>query len=140
MSEDLKVAKERLKEKKLRLVIVKGGVVLFESKDAGVRTLLEAIDKLGRHLEGSAVADTIIGKAAALLCLYGKVSSIYARLISETALKVLQEKGLSFEYEKMTPVIFNREHSDICPFEKLIQNIDDREEAYGMIKALSEKL
>ena len=65
--QNLEIAKKRLNEKSLTLSIVKNGEIIFETVSNGISGFLEAIGKFGDGLEGTSVADTVTGKAIALL-------------------------------------------------------------------------
>ena len=132
---DLKLAEQRLKEKRFNLLIVKDGKIVFATKSYGIRGLLQAMEKLGNHLSGSSVADNVVGRAAALLCAYFKASSVFAVTISEEGEKMLKENKVSYWFENRVPNILNYERTDICPFEKLVMNLTKPEEAYEKLKA-----
>lgn len=53
------------------------------------------------------MADIVIGKAAAMLLIYGKVHKIYTRLISEHAIAILDKYHITYEYDKKVPYIMN---------------------------------
>ncbi|MDI6798696.1 MAG: DUF1893 domain-containing protein [Candidatus Aenigmarchaeota archaeon] len=132
---DLEIAKKRLKENALSLCIVKKGKILFESDSEGIGDLVQAIDELGYTLNKASVADSIVGKAAALLCIYSKFGSVFAVTISEEALKVLKMNNVFTEFENLVPNILNKNKTDICPFEKMVLNCNDAEQALGMFKS-----
>ncbi|HJW98493.1 MAG TPA: DUF1893 domain-containing protein, partial [Candidatus Bathyarchaeia archaeon] len=74
MQTDLELAKQRLGQENLSLVIAKKGRVLFETQARGISGLLEAIKKIGKNIRDSSVADRIVGRAAALLLVYSGVT------------------------------------------------------------------
>ena len=80
---DLELAKLKLKEEKLTLVIVKTGKVIFETHKQGISGFLQAIDEQKKSLVGASAADKIVGVAAATLCVYSGLISIFALTISE---------------------------------------------------------
>jgi hypothetical protein len=131
---DLKLAEQRLKEKKFNLLIVKDGKIVFATKSYGIRGLLQAMEKLGNQLSGSSVADNVVGRAAAMLCAYFKASSVFAVTISEEGEKMLKENKVSYRFENRVPNILNYERTDICPFEKLVIGLTKPEEAYEKLK------
>lgn len=137
---DIDIARRRLKENNLSLVIVKGGKVIFESRLHGLTGLIQAIDSLGEHLPSSSVADKIVGRAAALLLIYSHVSDVYATTISLDGLNLLIEGGIRVEYDNLVSRIMNRQGNDICPFEKISLTISSPEEAYITIKRLIDAL
>jgi len=137
---DLEVAKEELKKHGLNLVVVKDGRILFETREHGLKGLFEAIEKLGGELDGSSAADRIVGLAAALLCAYVKVKAVYAVVASRKALEALEKHGVYVEFEEVVPVIFNRNKTGVCPFEKLAAEISNVEEAYEKLRGLEREL
>lgn len=131
---DLKLAKRTLKEKNLNLSIVKNGKILFETRSPGVIGLLQAIEELGKELIGSSVADRIVGRAAALLCTYSGVASVFSITMSEEGRKVLEDNQILFQFENRVPNILNYGRTDLCPFEKLTAGLTNSSEAYEKIK------
>lgn len=128
-------ALKRLDAEGLNLVILKGGRLLYSSEKDGMAPLLEAIDRLGlRRLKNSVVADKIVGKASALLISYFKASEVYTRLLSRSAIKVLEKHGIKYAFEKAVDNIRNKEDTDICPFEKFVLEIEDPQEGYRKLK------
>ena len=137
--DDLLIAKTCRDEKKLAFVIVKEGEVIFSSKESGVKSIIKAIDELGGELRESAVADKVVGRAAAMLWTYANVDSLYAEVISEPALEFLNDTALVLDYGETTPAILNREKTGSCPFEKMAETILKPEAAYKTIKDFLEK-
>jgi len=135
---DLELAKSRLKEKNLTLVIVKEGKIIFETESQGVGGFLCAIENLGKRLVASSVADRIVGAAAAMLCVYSEISSIFAVTISEEGIKVLEEKDITYQFENKVQNILNNDKTDICPFEKLVIGSREPKEAYKKLKSFIE--
>ena len=133
---DITLAKRRLKgTKDLTLVIVKGGKVIFETGSHGIMAFVQVIEKFDKELVNSTVADKIVGRAAALLCAYSKVASVFAVTISEEGIKVLKENKIPCQFETRVPNILNQEGVDVCPFEKLTANSASPEEAYEALKS-----
>ncbi len=128
-------ALKRLDAEGLNLLILKGGKRLYSSEKDGMAPLLEAIGRLGlQRLKESVVADKTVGKASALLISYFKASEVYTRLLSRTAIKVLEKHGIKYAYERTVDNIRNREDTDICPFEKVVLEIEDPQEGYKKLK------
>jgi len=137
---DLDIAKSRLYEEDLTLAIVKNGEVLFETRSHRISGFLGAIEKLGDALEGAAVADRVAGKAIALLCVYAKISDVYAEVLSKKAKAVFEENGIRHEWKELVANILNLNKSRVCPFEKVAAEISDPKDAYKAFKALQESL
>ena len=137
---DLEIAKKEMVEKDQTLVIVKSGKVIFMARELGLIAFLEAIDKFGDDLNGSSVADNIIGKAAAMLCKYSKISEAYGETMSESGLEVLKKSGIGAEYGKLVPMILNRRQDGACIFEKATIDCENEVECYQAIKDFWEKI
>jgi hypothetical protein len=116
---DLKTATERLKGSGDSLVLVKKGRILLSRQDGGIRPLFNAVTDLGEEMRGSCVADKVIGKAAAALCIFGGVSGIYTPVISRAAAELLAENGIVYSADLFVTGILNRDKSDLCPLERL---------------------
>ena len=132
--QDLELAKSKMLEEDLNLVIVKKGNVLFKTQKKGITGFLEAIEKLDKNLVAASVADKIVGVAAAMLCLYAGVASVFALTISEEGAKVLRDNNIVHRYQKTVPNILNHDKKEVCPFEKLAMTSGTPEEAYVKLK------
>jgi len=138
--QDLAFAKLKLMEEDLSLVIVKNGKVVFETKKQGVNGFLVAIENLNQDLVGSSVADKIVGVAAAMLCVYSGVSSVFTLTISEGGIRVLENNSIVCLFEKKVSNIMNRNKTDVCPFEKLAMNSGSSKEAYMKLKSFASQI
>lgn len=107
---------------------------IVEFHNPGVKDLFLLLETRPKSLEGACVADRVIGRGAALLLVLGRVKKVYAKLISEPAIQVLQDAGIEFDYDQSVPNIINRDGTDICPVEKLTTGINDSEVAFEKIK------
>jgi hypothetical protein len=136
VSDDLNLAKRTLREEELSLVVAKNGRVLFRSKSHGVSDLLAMISDIGGLAEGGSLADSIVGRAAALLCVYSKIIAVYGVNMSEGALSVFKANDIKCEYETLVARILNREKNDICPFDKAVLGIDDPSIALDKLKSV----
>ena len=132
--DDLEIAKQRLKTKKQTLVFVKNSKVIFESNIEGLKGFIDAIETHGKALSGTSVADKVLGKAAALLCLYSKISAVFAVTASQSGLEILKKSNIRHEYENLVYAILDLRKADRCPFEKLVENVSNPKEAFGKIK------
>lgn len=137
---DLEIAKNRLKGENLTLSIVKNAEIIFESDLHGIFGFLNAIEKLGKRLEGASVADRIVGKAIALLCVYVKAKAVYALTMSKKAKVFLEDYGVYYESENLVERILDINKMETCPFEKLAIEISNPSEAYKKFKALQTAL
>jgi hypothetical protein len=138
--QDLEIAKKRLIEKHLTLSVVKNGNAVFEATSHGVSNFLTAIEKFGSRFDGASVADKVVGKAIALLCVYAKVKAVYGVILSKRGKAVFEENMVHHGWSTMVENILDAEKTGICPFEKLAAEISDPKDAYRRLKALQDSL
>jgi hypothetical protein len=120
----------------MSLMIYNDDKLIFESDSKGIRPHFEAINKLGAMLRGTVMVDKIVGRAAALLMLYSKPKKVYAMVLSTPGRNVFKGR-INFEYDKEIENIKTTNGKKLCPFERIVQGIDDPNEAY---KVISEKI
>lgn len=132
---DLELACRIWREEKLNLVVVKKGETLVSSRDRGIYPLFKTVLDKGGSLTGAAVADRIVGSAAAMLCLYAGVASAYAGTASQKALELLKEQGVDVVSDSVVPYILNHDGTDLCPFEKLAQNISNPSQLFSALES-----
>lgn len=137
---DLEIAKMKLIERDLSLVIVKNEKILFQTKKQGVNGFLQAIASLNQELVNASVADKIVGVAAAMLCVYSGISSIFTLTISEGGIKTLEANNISIVYEEKVSNILNQKKTDVCPFEKLAIGSNTPKEAYEKLKYFANQI
>ena len=133
---DLDLAKTMLAKENLTLTIAKNGTVIYKTKTKGVTGFLEAIRQFGKNLTNSSAADKVVGKAIALLCIYAKIKSLYAKTLSSKAKELLKKTGISLEYDTLISNVVSFDKTDICPFEKAVADISDPSEAYAKLKSI----
>jgi len=117
--EDIELARSLLEEEKWNLVIVKGGQVLFGSRERGIAPFFQAVQSMGKSLHNAALVDRIVGLAVAMLCLHARITSVYAGIASHGALDILKGQGVTVTSKAAVPYISNYDGTDLCPFEKL---------------------
>jgi len=137
---DLELAKLKLKEEKLTLVIVKTGKVIFETHKQGISGFLQAIDEQKKSLVGASAADKIVGVAAATLCVYSGLISIFAFTISEAGIRVLEDNNIACGFQIKVTNILNRNKTDVCPFEKMAMTSRSPDNAYVKLKSLADQM
>lgn len=102
----------------------------FKSYERGIKPIMEQLKSEPHFFENAILADKVVGKAAAFLAVYSKVSGIYAKTVSAPALSVLNEYKIPCEYETLVARIENRTKTGLCPMESLCMNISAPEDAY----------
>lgn len=134
-NQDLELAKLKLTEENVSLVITKNGKVIFKTRKQGVSGFLDAIEKMHTELLEASVADKIVGVAVAMLCIYSGISSVFALTISEGGIKVLKDSDVTCLFENKVAYILNRNKTDVCPFEQLAMTSETAKEAYMKMKS-----
>lgn len=132
VSVDLEIAKKVLEKEKANLTVVKQGRIVFVGYSEGLKDLAEIVLKKPHILKGSSIADRVVGKAVAVICAVMGVKAVYGCAMSISGLKVLREGGVEACYDKLVGFI---EAGDgrVCPFEKLILEVEEAEEAYEVL-------
>jgi hypothetical protein len=134
--EDIEVARSLLEEEKQNLVIVKGGQVLFSSRERGIAPFFQAVQSMGKSLHNAAMADRIAGLAVAMLCLHARITSIYASIASQGALDMLKRKGVTLSSKNIVPYISNYDGTDLCSFEKLAGSCQRPSQLFAALQSL----
>jgi hypothetical protein len=133
---DLETAKRELSERHLTLSVVKEGHVIFEAKTHGVSGFMEAVEEFKDRLNGASVADRVVGKAIALLCVYVNARAVYATTISKAAKALLEGNSVYLEWDSLVENILRADKSRTCPFEQLVDRITDPADAYRKLKSV----
>jgi hypothetical protein len=134
--EDIELARSLLEEEKWNIVIVKGGRVLFKSRERGIAPFFQAVQSTDTSLHNAALADRIVGSAVAMLCLHARITSVYASIASQGALDMLKKKGVAISSQNIVPHISNYDGTDLCPFEKLAKNSKDPAHLFSTLEAM----
>ncbi len=135
---DLNQAKELLESNGYTCVLCKGKET-YTSQLRGVKPLV-AWYAFKTNLNGFSAADKVVGKATAFLYVLHGVCAVYAKVISQSALAVLQENGIAVEYGNLAEYIINRQGDGICPFEGAVMELSDPKEAYKTILLKMEEM
>jgi hypothetical protein len=134
--EDIELARSLLEEEKWNLVIVKGGQVLFSSRERGVAPFFQAVKSMEASLHNAALADRIVGSAVAMLCLQARINSVYADIASQGALDMLKGKGVAISSKSTVSYISNYDGTDLCPFEKLARSCQGPSQLFAALQSL----
>ena len=100
------------------LAVASGGTVrTFRRR--GVADLHTLLTEEPGLLRGASVADKVTGKGAAALMMLGGVAEMHTDVISESALGLLAQSGMTVHYDLAVPHIINRRGDGMCPVETL---------------------
>jgi hypothetical protein len=101
----------------LSLLVYKSKKIIFSSREKRIRPLFVCVRD--NNTKGCSAIDKIVGEAAALLFIYGKIKQVHAITMSKSALVLLQDNKIKATYDKLVESILNDDRTDICPMEKL---------------------
>lgn len=122
-----------LHEQNCSCVVIKDNTV-YQADGMGVKPIMQWLKQDESFFENAIVADKVIGKAAALLLVLGKAKGIYGNIMSESAIAVLEQYHIPYEYGEKVPFISNRTNTGMCPLEQSVVNIDTPKEAFVAIQ------
>ncbi len=135
---DLQRARFRLQEGGFTCVVCKGETE-YSSTFRGVKPLASWLEG-GMDFCGFSAADKVVGRATAFLYLLLRVSAVYAGVVSQSALSLLETHGVKVEYSTLVPHIVNRAGDGVCPFEKAVLSVDDASVARKIILTKMQEL
>lgn len=84
-------------------------------------------------LNGAIVADKVIGKVAASLLTVAGVKQIYADIISNLAIPVLEENNIEYKFSEKVQFIKNKDNTGMCPMESKFKDEKDINKIYKTI-------
>ena len=132
MKTNLQTAIELLKQKEYTCVLCNDDQI-FTSTERGVKPLLNWFDN-GLEFKDFSAADKVVGKATAFLYVLLGVKEVYAPVMSESAVSVLEANGVLAQYDTLAKSIINRMGTGICPMESAVMDISEPKEAVAAIK------
>ena len=114
-----------LHDEALTLVVKSSDGIVHRFTQRGVKDLLHLVQTSPEVLHDAIVADKTVGKAAAACMVTGGIRQVYADVMSEPALALLQSHGIVAGYGQLVDHIINRAGPDWCPMERLSHDEDD---------------
>ncbi len=138
MVNDLQRAIELLKKEDFTCVLCKESIV-YTSRDRGIKPLLRWLDQ-GINTKRFSVADKVVGRGAAFLYVLLGIKELYAVVVSEAALEVLNVHHISVTYEKKVEFIANRSGTGVCPMEQATKGTSSPLEALEAIRQVLKEL
>ncbi len=114
-----------LHDENLTLVLKSADGNIHRYSQRGVKDLLTLVSEHPEVLKGALIADKAVGKAAAACMVTGGINHVYADVMSQPALALLQQHGVKAEYGTLVDHIINRTGTDWCPMEKASRDEND---------------
>ena len=99
--------------------MVKENEIVYKSESKGLQSLISLYKTKKNTLEDSSIADKVIGRAAALILVDSNIKEVYADLISQNAIDILDKSNIPYEYKAQVKEIRNRDNTGMCPMEEL---------------------
>lgn len=124
---DYTIEELALKLENHSLLVYKDGNIVFQDEH-GIQPLLIQIKKKG--LKNAVVVDKVIGKAAALLMVYGKVKQVHTNIIAKDAIPVFEKYKVEYSYNEVVDHIQNVKKDGLCPMEQKVLNVNSPKKAY----------
>lgn len=125
-------AKYILNQNNNKIVILQGEDIL-QSDSEGISALIEVLNSHRLFMEDASVADKVVGKAAALLMVFGNIKEVYTEVISKPALDCLEKYDVLVEYDQCVERIENKEKKGLCPMEDLCVDTENPVEAFRIL-------
>lgn len=125
-------------------VAVRNGAVLGRATGRGLRPLYQLLTELDEEAQGAYIADRVIGHAAALLIAGAGARAAYGLLVSDKAVRTLEEAGIEVEWERRVEHVLAQGYTEpppaelaegewppvgLCPMERLVMASPDAETA-----------
>lgn len=124
---DYTIEELALKLENHSLLVYKDGNIVFQDEH-GIQPLLIQIKKKG--LKNAVVVDKVIGKAAALLMVYGKVKQVHTNIIAKDAIPVFEKYKVEYSYNEVVDYIQNNKKDGLCPMEQKVLKVNSPKKAY----------
>lgn len=129
---DIDIAREKFRTGGFSFVLINNGEQIT-SKDRGIKPMFLALTKHPTKMKRAAIADKVIGKAAAMLASEGGVATIYAPLASKGAINICEKSGIEIIADNVVEAIQNREKTGLCPMEKLSEGVASNNEMLNKV-------
>jgi len=115
-------------------VIVGDTKLAYYSEERGLYPLLNLIEQEPSKLEGSIIGDRIVGRAAALLCIFAKVKAVFALYIADEAVDLLENHGITATWRETVPYIVEKDLTSRYKLDLLLKDVEDPRQAVDMAR------
>ena len=129
----VQMARQKILDGKAGCIVIKYGDIIHEENGRGIAPILDIYRQYPGKMKRAFLVDKVIGKAAAMVAICGKVKAVHAELICDSAVEILNRHGIRVTYTKRVKDILNRRRNGLCPMEQTVLNICDPAEG---VKAL----
>lgn len=126
----LEEIKQILLEKNASLVVCYKSGEIREYYQDRIKDIKEILQLNELALKDSMIADKVIGKVAASILTVAGVKEIYASVMSQYAIDVLEKNHIKYEYGKRVEYIRNKDSTGMCPMENKYKDEFDINKIY----------
>lgn len=127
---NLEVVKEKLYETNASLVVLYANGECKAYYQNRIKDIKEILQQDTTALQGAVVADKVIGKVAGSILTVAGVKEIYADVMSQYALPVLEQNHVKYEYKNLTDYVQNNDKTGMCPMENKYKEEKDIHKIY----------
>ena len=128
---NLEIVKQKLYEDNASLVVLFKDGTCKKYYHRRVEDIVSILKEDKDALKGATIADKVIGKVAGSILTVAGVSEIYADVISEFAIPVLEEHSIKYEYKNKVDFIINNDKTGMCPMENKFKDEIDLNNIYN---------
>lgn len=121
----LEELKEILHQKNASLVVCYENGEIKEYYQNRINDIKDILHQDKNALKGAIIADKVIGKVASSVLTVAGVKEIYADVMSQYAIPVLEANNIKFEYRKKVDFIINNDKTGMCPMENRFKDEQD---------------
>lgn len=127
---NLEIVKKRLYETNASLVVMFQNGEMKEYYNKRVNDIVSILKENKNALKDASIADKVIGKVASSLLTIAGVKEIYADVLSEFAIPVLESNNIKYEYNNKVEYIINNDKTGMCPMENRFKDEKDLKKIY----------
>lgn len=122
---NLEKVKERLYDTNASLVVLYANGEIKEYYQNRIKDIKEILQNDEQALKGASIADKVIGKVASSILTVAGVKEIYADVMSQYAIPILEENNIQYSYKNLVEYVQNNDKTGMCPMEnKYKEEID----------------
>ena len=140
LNDSIKTARQKILDGKAGCIIIKNGKIIHDENGRGISPILDIYRQHPDKMKDSFLVDKVIGKAAAMVAICGKVKFVHAELICDSAVEILEKHNIKVTYTKRVKDILNRRRDGLCPMEKTVLNISDPASGVTALEAAVAKM
>lgn len=128
---NIDIVKEKLYDSNASLVVLYQNGTCKEYYNRRIEDIVAILLENKDALKGAIIADKVIGKVAGSVLAVAGIKELYADIISEFAIPVLDKNGIKYEYNNKVDFIQNNDKTEMCPMENKFKDENDLNVIYN---------